>query len=112
MSHPEKPTVKLKLAGVTYELLFDFESIAVAEEITNVALISGLYTSDAMRPKISFLRALFFASAIAKHPHLTYEQAKALVNLRTFGDVWMAVIEAWKLSQPDAVEAEEGSDPQ
>lgn len=107
MSHPEKPTVKITLGGTKYELLFDFEAIAEAEEITDRSLIAGLYTSEAVRPKISFLRALFFACAHSLQPSMTYEQAKLLVTQKTFGDVWMKVLEAWRLSQPDPEEVAE-----
>jgi len=111
MHNPVKPTVKLTLVGTEYRLVFDFESIAEAEDITNVPLLSGLYTSDAVKPKINFLRAFFFACAHSEQPNLTFEQAKALVTQQTFGLVWMKVLEAWKLSQPEAEEAANDADP-
>jgi hypothetical protein len=111
MSHPEKPTVEITLGGKKYELVFDFDAIAEAEDITDRSLIVGMYTSEAVRPKISFLRALFFACAHALQPTLTYDEAKLLVTLKTFGDVWMKVLEAWRLSQPDAEESKDAENP-
>ena len=111
MKHPERPTVELPLGGRTYKLVFDFDAIATAEEETDTAIITGLMVGDVVKPKINFLRALFFSCAHAEQPDLTYEQAKALVTLKTFGTIWMKVLEAWKASNPAAEESDSGNVP-
>jgi hypothetical protein len=104
MSNPVKPSVKLKLAGVEYKLHYDFEAIAEAEEILDRPLITGLRGRDIATPKVSLVRAMFFATAHATHPELTPEQAKSLVTKDTLVEVWPKVLEAWALSQPDPEE--------
>ena len=112
MNHPEKPSVKLKLAGTEYTLVYDFDAIAEAEEILDRPLITGLRGRDIATPTISLVRAMFFATAHATHPELTFEQVKALVTRKTLADIWVKVLEAWQLAQPDADEASDTADPE
>jgi hypothetical protein len=113
MNHPEKPSVKLKLDGVDYKLVYDFDAIAEAEEILDRPLITGLRGRDIATPTISLVRSMFFATAHATHPELTFEQVKALVTPKTIADIWVKVLEAWQRAQPDAAdEAKESANPQ
>lgn len=107
MHHPEKPSVKLMLGGVSYSLVYDFEAIAEAEDILDKPLITGLRGRDITTPRVNLVRAMFFATAHATHPELTYEQAKALVTRDNLVEVWPKVLEAWTLAQPDAEESDE-----
>lgn len=104
MSNPVTPHVRLKLAGVEYRLVYDFDAIAEAEEIVDKPLITGLRGRDITTPKVSLVRAMFFATAHVAHPELTTEQVKSLITRDNLVEVWTKVLEAWTASQPDADE--------
>jgi hypothetical protein len=93
--NPTDPVVEITLGEKTYKLLFNFEAIASAEDVTGFSLISGLRSKDVDAPKISLVRALFWAQLRAYHPDLTYEAAAMLVTQWTWRSVWEKVIEAW-----------------
>jgi hypothetical protein len=101
MHHPEKPHVKLTLAGVEYRLVYDFESIAEVEEVLDKPLITGIRPRDVRTPTVSLVRAMFYATAHATHPDLTFEQVKHLVTRDSLVAIWTHVLEAWALSQPE-----------
>lgn len=98
--------VKLTLGGVEYTLTYDFDAIAEAEEILDRPLITGLRGRDITTPKVSLVRAMFFATAHATHPELTLEQAKALITRANLVEVWTRVLQAWTEAQPDAEEGD------
>jgi hypothetical protein len=109
MKHsPVQPDTKLKLNGVSYELLFDFEAIATAEDLTDRPLLTGLRSRDYQSPTISLVRIMLFACLQAKHPEVTLDIAKAFVTQKNFRDVWTAVLTTWAaaLAEPDPDEAE------
>jgi hypothetical protein len=112
MSHPEKPSVKLKLAGVDYQLVYDFNSIADAEEIVDRPLITGLRSRDITTPTVGLVRAMFYATARTSHPELTYEHAKSLITKKTLPEVWGKVLEAWALAQAEPEKESDGNPPQ
>jgi hypothetical protein len=101
MSHPEKPSVKLKLSGVDYELVYDFNAIADAEEIVDRPLITGLRSRDISTPTVGLVRAMFFATARTSHPELTFEHAKSLITRKSLPEAWGKVLEAWALAQTE-----------
>lgn len=110
-ANPTQPAVKLKIGDETFDLVFDFEAIAEAEEITGKSLLSGLDAQNAARPAINFVRALFFACAKPRRPGLTYEQAKVYVTRESFADVWKAVLEAWTAAFTETEAQAEPADP-
>ena len=108
MKNPVQPTTSLALAGATYELSFEFEAVALAEELTDRPLLTGLRSRDISTPTIGLVRAMFFACLHSKYPAVTYEQAKALVTRKNLAEVWAVVLNAWTagLAEPDEDEVE------
>jgi hypothetical protein len=106
--NPVQPKNHLKLNGVTYELLFDFEAVATAEDIADRPLLTGLRARDYQSPTISLVRIMLFACLQTKHPEVSLDIAKALVNQKNFREVWTAVLNAWAagLAEPDPEEVE------
>ena len=111
MKNPVKKEREITLGGHTYHLTFDFEAIAEAEEITGKPLLTGLGDINVQRPKINDVRALFFASAKANDPSLTYEAVKPLINAKNILDVWLAVLQSWDQSSPEPEEGSTDSNP-
>lgn len=103
MQNPTSQAVKLQIAGQTFELVFDFEAIADAEEITGRPLLTGLRRNDIESPSINLVRAMLFACIHARHSLTTFAQAKVLVTRKNLADVWGKVLEAWTegLAEPE-----------
>lgn len=106
--NPTAPAVLLTLGDVNYSLRFDFEAIAAAEELTGRALLTGLSKQDITTPTINLVRAMLYASLLPDWPTITFDQAKALVNLKTMTDIWVKILEAWSsgMAEPDEAETE------
>ncbi len=113
LSNALRPAVPVTIAGKTYPLRFDFEAIAEAEEIVNLPLITGLQARDITSPKVKLVRAMFFAAAHYDQPSLTFEDAKKLITRENLVDVWVKVLEAWTISnpEPEAAQANPTPDP-
>ena len=60
MQNPTSPAVTLQIAGSSFDLVFDFEAIADAEEITGRPLLTGLRRRDIESPSINLVRAMLF----------------------------------------------------
>ena len=101
--NPVAPTTSLTINGVEYELLFDLNAVAEAEELTDRPLLTGLRQRDISTPTISLVRAMLFASIRAKHPEVSFELAKSFVTRKNLGEIWAAVLTAWTqgLAEPD-----------
>lgn len=109
MKHsPVAPSTKLIVEDKEYELLFDFEAIARAEDLTGKALLSGINLNqrEYRTPSISLIRNMLFASISALHPEITLSEAKAIVTKHNYMYVWSTVMDAWVkgLSEPDPEE--------
>ncbi len=109
--NPTKPTVTLTVAGTHYELAFDFESIALAEEITERPLITGLRGKDITAPTVSLVRAMLYATMHSYDASVTYDEAKALVTRKNLGSIWNTVLEAWSIGIVEDDEDDEIVDP-
>jgi hypothetical protein len=109
MTNPVQPTTPLIIGGVKYELLFDLEAIAHAEDLTDRPLLTGFKQRDWNTPTISFVRALLYACIRAKQPDITYDFVKTLVTRKTLAEIWGAVLNAWVkgLAEPDEDAVEE-----
>jgi hypothetical protein len=94
MHNPTQPATKLTIAGQEYSLVFDFEAIAEAEEITGLALITGINAKTVNTPRISTIRGMLYAALRRRHAGLTYSEAAKLVAFHNFNLVWGAVLEA------------------
>jgi hypothetical protein len=95
LKNPVSPAVVLELDGEEFPLRFDLESISDAEDATGLALISGMRQNDVNAPRMSIVRALFWACARAHRPTFTLGEAKALVTQWNWGEIWTKVLEAW-----------------
>ena len=104
MKHnPVAPSTSLTINKVTYSLLFDFESIALAEELTDRSLLTGLRSKDINSPSIRLVQAMLFACLHVSHPDVTYAEAKLLVNRKNLSAVWGSILTAWSagMAEPD-----------
>jgi hypothetical protein len=109
--NPVKKGTEIELDGTVYHLVFDFEAIAEAEEITGKSLITGLTTKLVKEPTINFVRAMFYASAKTMQPALTFDTAKKLITRKTIVDIWFKILEAWFNSAPEPEDAEASANP-
>jgi len=116
MKNPIQPTTPLTIPDptkggeVTFELMFDFEAIARAEDVTGRALLTGLTRREVDHPTISFVRIMLFAALLPKEPLITFAEASAFVTRKTIKPIWDKVLEAWVAAMQDA-EDEKPADP-
>jgi hypothetical protein len=123
-SNPTKPATELSIDGwqatekglereagakLELELVFELESIADAEDVSGLALITGLKKKDVDSPRISLVRIMLWASARPLQPGFTLEDAKKLVDQHTWSEIWNKILEAWisGMRKPKADEAED-----
>jgi hypothetical protein len=112
MKNPIQPTTMLTIPDpikggeVTFELLFDFEAIAQAEDATGRPLLNGLTRREVDRPTISFVRAMLFAALLPTQPKITVAEASAFVTRKTMTPIWGKVLEAWVACMQDPEESE------
>ena len=101
--NPTQETVDLTLDGETYTLFFDLDAIAAAEDETGVALIAGMRKRDVDAPRISMVRALFWACLQPYQPKIELPQASAMVNQWNWSEIWEKVLETWVagMKKPD-----------
>jgi len=90
----------------TYKLVFDFDAIAEAEELTGRSLITGLTRDMLNSPKINFIRGMFYACAKKHQPELTFESAKNLITLKNYIKVWETVLGAFADAMKSADEGD------
>ena|ERR1039457_7159664 len=87
--------VKLSIAGKDYSLLFDFEAIKEAEDISGLAILSGITRKNVNAPRISLIQAMLYAGLQRHDSELTFEKASELVTLHNWSEIWNKVILAW-----------------
>ena len=111
--NPVKPTTPLKIGAVQYDLIFDFEAVSKAEELTDRPLLTGLRQRDIATPKVSLIQQMLYACLGANHPTVTFPMAKSLVTRKNWAEVWSAVLQAWTagLAEPDPDEDVVAVDP-
>jgi hypothetical protein len=108
------PTIdftQIILDGKTYKITFDFASLAKAEAALlpkhpEICLLRQLCYDGQYR--LEQIQELFACSLYKAHPDLDYDDAKALVNLRTIGPVTIAVLKAWEKSMEAPKAEDEG----
>jgi hypothetical protein len=83
---------------VTFELLYDFEAIARAEEITGRSLLMGFTQKDIRKPTIPLVRAMLFAGLLPKEPEITLAEASAFVTRKSIYEIWAKVLDAWVIA--------------
>ena len=101
--NPALPRVPITLNGEEFVLQYDFNAIAVAEELTGLNLFS---TFDFTHLSVTKFRAMLFATLLHNHPNMTLEKAGSFVNAFTLADITVKMVEAWHASRPEVKEAE------
>jgi len=100
-SDPTLPKVPLTIKGKTYFLVFDFNAIAKAEELTGLNLLAAL---DFSNLNIVKYRALLYSALLTGSPKITLEEVGNLITVHNMGEVTLALVEAWTGSKPEVVE--------
>lgn len=102
-SNPTQPSTVVTIAGQEFRLAFDLQAIAEAEEVSGLPLITGITAKVAQTPKLSLVRAMFYASLLRHHPTVTSAGASASVTVHNWVEVWTKVLEAWSkfLAEPN-----------
>jgi hypothetical protein len=95
---PTLPKVPVEIDGKEYFLVFDFNSIVVAESLTGLNLLNALDFSAIDATK---LRALLYASLLKLQPDITLESAGALITLKTAAKITQAMTRAFTESHPE-----------
>jgi hypothetical protein len=108
--NPVQPTTELKLNGVIYELVFDLEACAKAEEVLDRPLLTGLRRKDINTPSIRVVQGMLYSCIGANHPDMSFGQVKALVTRKNWPSIWSAVLSAWTLglAEPDEADVDVG----
>jgi hypothetical protein len=100
---PADPTldfVSLELVdGTKFKLIYDFDALARAEEITGISLLFGVNWGAISAPQ---LRGILFASVLKAHPETKLEDLTKHINLRNHARLTIAIKDAWINSIPDA----------
>lgn len=109
---PADPTVRfvpLKLGGTTYQLCFDFDAIAKAEEMTGMNLLFGV---DWSKVNVVRTRAMLVACMLKAQPDITPEKLTKYITHRNMPRIQNALIDAWVNSTPDEDEEENPPQPE
>lgn len=106
------PTVRftpLTLNGQTYQLAYDFEAIAQAEELTGLSLLVGVNWSQI---GVRQIRAMLYASLLKAQPKITLDDLTPLLTVRNIAPIERALAAAWVESTPDPEKKDEpGAEP-
>ena len=113
MKNPVQPVTNLAINGINYELLFELDAVALAEDLVDRPLITGLRQKDINTPTFSLMRAMLFACIHAKQPDVTFELVKTFVTRKNWREIWVAVLNAWTagMGEPDPEEEAAEADP-
>lgn len=106
---PVRQFVDLELHGQTYQLCYDFESIAWAEDFAKCDLLdafTGSFFHDPVTgdlkvtklPGARVLAGLFFASIHVAHPEITFEDSMRLIAFDARVDIFVEIVKAWFVS--------------
>jgi hypothetical protein len=109
---PADPTVRyvpLELGGTTYQLCFDFDAIARAEEMTGMSLLFGV---DWSRINIVRTRAMLLACMLKAQPEMTVDKLTKYITHRNMAKIQTALIDAWVNSTPEEDENENPPEPE
>lgn len=107
---PADPTLAftdLKLGNKTYKLCFDFDAIAIAEEISGMPLMAGVNFSNV---GVKRVRAMLYASALKAQPEVTLKEFTRYITPVNIKKIEKALLEAW-VACVEKEETEEGENP-
>ena len=71
------------------------QPVAIAEDMTDRALLTGITHESVYTPKINFVRAMLYACLLKHQPKMTYAEAKVLVTRENLATIWRAVVDAY-----------------
>lgn len=92
------PQVKLVVDNVEYSLVYDFNAMATAEQVTGLNLLQCLSFQNINATK---LRGLLYAALLRLQPDMTLEDAGNLLGSADSQDVTNAIVQAYLGSQPE-----------
>lgn len=98
---PDNPTVRyarLKLKGETFSLAYDFNGLAVAEDLSGINLMQAFRSLGDL--SISQTRALLFAALRKRHPKITLNEVGDLMEFEALPAITRAISEALENSMP------------
>lgn len=104
---PADPTVRyteLKLNGKTYQLTYDFEAIAAAEEATGLELLVGV---DWRKINARRIRAMLYASMVKAQPDIALKEIGKMITVLNLPKIESALVDCWMNSTPEKEEEPE-----
>jgi hypothetical protein len=107
-SDPTLPNVALTINEKVFQLCYDFNSIAEAENLTGINLLFS--SMDFQNLDARKYRALLFAALLKGQPGITLDEAGALINNTTIPSILQALVEAWTGSHPEILVDSEKAD--
>jgi hypothetical protein len=106
------PTVrytKVELNGAVYSLAYDFESIAIAEDLTGMEILIGVNWSKINARR---LRAMLFASLLKAQPEITLEETGKLITVGNLSRIEAGLVDSWMRSNPDPADEPTPTEPE
>ena len=116
---PADPTLdftELKLGKKTYKLIYDFDAIARAEELTGLGLLAGI---DWRNIGVRKVRGMLYASMLFAHPEIALDDQTVKATLKeltkqitpwTIGRIENALHETWISSTAPKKENDEDAE--
>jgi hypothetical protein len=100
---PVLPKVPITLGGKERHLIYDFNALAVAEQMTGMNLFTSF---DFTNLSASRFRAMLFASLLVDSPDITLEECGQFITVHSLPEITIKMVEAWHGSRPEVKEAE------
>lgn len=94
------PDVPLTIGDKTFHLCFDFNALALAEELTGLNLLQSL---DLQNLTVVKYRALLYSTLLKENPKITIEEVGQMVNIGTLPAITLALVHAWTGSRPEVI---------
>lgn len=108
---PADPTARftrLELNGKSYSLVYDFDSIATAEDLTGLELLVGVNWAKINARR---LRGMLYASLLKAHPEITLKDVAKLITPGNLPKIEKALVECWIASTPEREEESQNPQP-
>src|SRR5947209_6002476 len=82
----------LELNGKSYSLIYDFDSVVAAEELTGIGLVAGVDWSNITVRRV---QAMLYASLLKMQPQITMEEIRSLITIANIAKIEKALASAW-----------------
>lgn len=93
MENQETPQyTTLELGGKTFQLLYDFDAVTKAEEMTGMELLFGV---DWSRINAKRMRAMLCALLLTAHPETKPEDLTQYIVHKNLFKIQTAIVNAW-----------------